>query len=111
MANVAQWSIEHMEDLIRCRTCGKEFDPRTKRKMRGGFIDQCIKCSKGDVAMYLGRPGKSNKGGDIEIFRENLKFVKSILTKEKGAGFNANLIISSPKAVPPEDREEKGGDE
>jgi len=94
-------------ELKTCRTCGREFDSETKKKMRGGFVDQCVRCSKGDVEMYLGRPGASNKGGDIIIFRENLKFVKSILNREKASGFNANLILSSPKSVLPEDREEK----
>lgn len=82
---------------IKCRTCGKEFDPKTKRKMRGGFIDQCVKCSKEDRSeMYLGRPGATNKGANIEIYRKDLKFVKSVLNAEKARGPTANLIISNP---------------
>lgn len=80
-----------------CRDCGKEFDPTTKQ-YKGGYIDQCSSCSResGDAeSRYVGRPGALNKSAAIDIYRSNLKFVRSVLRREGAVGFNANLGISS----------------
>lgn len=81
-----------MTKLIKCRDCGEKFDPH--KKVKRGYIDQCNKCSKKDIEKYLGRPGATSKGANIEIFRTNLKFVRSILNKERGTGFGASLIFT-----------------
>lgn len=71
-----------------CRTCKKEFE---RKLVRGGYIDQCDRCSKGDVPRYLGR--RTDKHGDVEVFRSDLSFVKKQLRLEsrRGRGVNINL--------------------
>ena len=89
-----------MPQLIRCRTCGKEFDPSFKRKIRGGYFNECIECSSEDrKTMYVGRPGATHKGSNIEIFRENLETVRTQIKRESAVGFTANLGLSSQVAV------------
>ncbi len=80
-----------------CRDCGLEFNPKGKI-YKGGFVDQCNECSRktGDAEKrYLGRPGATNKGANITIFRTDLKFVKSVLRREGRIGYNANLGLNS----------------
>lgn len=80
-----------------CRDCGKKF---SHKNYKGGYIDQCDECSRvtGDAEQkYLGRPGDTNKSANIEVFRSNLEFVRSVLNRERAVGFNANLGLSSPK--------------
>ena len=80
---------------MKCRTCGKEFDPRFKKKIRGGFIDQCIKCSTEDrQKMYLGRMGE--KCETMEVHRKNLPFVRTQLKLEAGRGPHPNINLSNP---------------
>ena len=84
---------------MECRTCGREFDPKLKRTLRGGYADECTRCGRKDrKQMYLGRPGATNKGANIEIFRTNLRFVQAQLNREKGAGMAPNIGISHPAA-------------
>jgi len=83
-----------LSKLIKCMSCGESFDP--KGKMRGGYYNQCNTCSEEDRdTMYLGRPGKTSKGANIEIFRENLEFYKEVLKVEGKRGPTANLIIGN----------------
>lgn len=87
--------------LIKCRDCGKQFDPKEKiRVVRQGYYNQCVECSlkMKDVPRYLGRQGLTNKDGSIEIFRDNLNFVSKVLKRETSAGYGANLILGSPKS-------------
>jgi len=88
-----------MNELLICRTCGKEFDPNAKRKIiRAGYRDQCAKCSaaSGDhTTKYLGRQGATNKSANITIFRRSLGFVKSVLRLENRRGRTANLDFRS----------------
>lgn len=87
------------EDFIECRKCGEPFDPRKKPKNCGGYITECYNCSRksGDhQKKYLGRLGGPHKGAMIEIFRENLPTVRSILRRESVVGPTANLNLSSP---------------
>ena len=88
-----------MVEILTCRTCGKEFDLDAKRKIiRAGFRDQCAECSaaSGDHATkYLGRPGATNKGANITIFRTGLAFVRHVLRIENRRGRTANLDFSS----------------
>jgi len=85
-----------MAKLVVCRSCGKRFDPDIKKKVRGGYVDQCAPCATDDrKGMYLGRLGGPNKGASVEIFRENLAFVRQVLNAEKNRGPTANLIISN----------------
>ena len=85
-----------MAELIECRTCGEMFDPATKKSVRGGFIDECVFCSRRrNERMYLGRTGCTGKGESVEIYRDNLDFYKTALKRECGAGMNPNLGISS----------------
>jgi len=64
--------------------------------MKGGFIDECQRCSRDDRnRMYLGRLGGPNKGAMIEIYRENLATVRSVLKMESRRGFAPNLNISN----------------
>jgi hypothetical protein len=83
-----------------CRDCGLEFDPDHKRTIcKSGYIDQCAKCSVGSMdadIKYVGRPGATLKGANIEIFRENLGFVKQVIKGENSRGFTANLSLGSP---------------
>jgi hypothetical protein len=83
-----------------CRDCGHEFDTQAKKTLtRAGFIDQCAKCSvkSGDNDLkYLGRPGATLKGANIEIFRENLATIKQVIKGENARGFTANLSLGSP---------------
>lgn len=88
------------QKMIKCRDCGKRFDPESKRRqVKQGYYNQCLTCSLStkDVPRYLGRQGLTNKDGSITIFRENLDFVKKVLKRECGAGFNANLSLGNPK--------------
>ena len=83
-----------------CRDCGKEFDPEHKKTIcKAGYINQCAQCSvksnDGNIK-YVGRPGATLKGANIEIFRENLGFVKQVIKGENARGFTANLQFSSP---------------
>lgn len=81
-----------------CRDCGEEF---SRKNYKGGYIDQCDECSRatGDATKkYLGRPGDVSKSANIEIFRSNLPFVRSVINRERAVGFNANLGLSSPKS-------------
>lgn len=92
-----------------CRSCGKEFDPKIKRKMRGGFYDQCVKCSTTDrKKMYVGRMGE--KCESMEVFRENLPTVQAQLKLEGARGPHPNLNLSSPvnQLVRDGEKEEKG---
>jgi hypothetical protein len=83
-----------------CRDCGNKFDPKHKATIcKAGFIDQCAKCSvkSKDVKIkYLGKQGLSNKDASIEIFRENLEWVKNVIKGENARGFTANLSLGSP---------------
>jgi len=83
-----------------CRDCGKEFDPEHKKTIcKAGYINQCAKCSvkSKDVDIkYLGKQGLSNKDASIEIFRENLGFVKQVIRGENARGFTANISLGSP---------------
>ena len=85
--------------VIPCRSCGKEFDPIEKRKViRAGFYNQCAACSARSMDInikYLGRPGATNKGADIHIFRTDLVNVRGILKRESAIGRNANINLSS----------------
>ena len=82
---------------MKCRSCGKQFNPSIKKQIRGGYINQCAPCSKGDrEGMYLGRLGGPNKGASIEVFRTNLPFVRQVLKVESSRGPTANLIITNP---------------
>jgi hypothetical protein len=45
---------------------------------------------------YVGKQGLSNKDASIEIFRENLGFVKQVIKGENARGFTANLSLGSP---------------
>ena len=82
-----------------CRDCGKEFDLEAKRTMvKAGFVDQCAQCSvrsKDNNIRYLGKPGLTNKDSSIEIFRENLSWVKAVIKGENSRGFTANLNFGS----------------
>lgn len=86
--------------LIECRDCGKMFDPVVaKRHYSGGYYNQCASCAKGGgdaETKYLGRPGATNKGGDIEIFRSNLASVRQQLQHEGRIGFTANINLGNP---------------
>lgn len=85
-----------LEKLVECRTCHKMFDPKAKKKIRGGFINECPTCSIEDSeTKYLGRLGGPHKGAMIEIFRSNLKTVKSVLRVEAARGPTANLSLSN----------------
>lgn len=85
--------------LIRCRDCGKKFDPAKKRLIiKAGYVNQCAQCSArtGDVNQkYLGRPGSLNKSASINIFRTDLATVRNTLRRESAIGRNANIDLSS----------------
>jgi predicted nucleic acid-binding Zn ribbon protein len=93
------------DQLTVCRDCGEEFDPRGKIKR--GYIDQCNQCSAGDVPKYLGRPGATAKGANIEIFRTNLKSVGAVINKERASGFSASLSFANGLELELTDREFK----
>jgi len=94
---------------MKCRTCGKEFDPRIKKTMRGGFYDQCVKCSTKDrKAMYLGRMGE--KCESMEVFRKNLPFVRTQLKLEAARGPHPNLNINNPANQQVRDAKEEEGE-
>ena len=82
-----------------CRDCGLEFDTEHKKTItRAGYIDECAKCSvksKDNNIKYVGRPGATLKGANIEIFRENLSWVKAVIKGENSRGFTANLKFGS----------------
>jgi len=86
-------------EILTCRTCGKEFDLDAKRKIiKAGYRDQCASCStaSGDHRQkYLGRPGATNKGSNISIFRTSLDFVRHVLRLENRRGRTANLDFKS----------------
>jgi hypothetical protein len=92
----------HMANIT-CRDCGRSFDPDVKaRTHKGGYRNQCLSCSvaSGDADQkYLGRPGATAKGANIEIFRTNLETVKAVIQQEGRVGFTANLGLGSPAAV------------
>ena len=93
--------------LVKCRTCGKRFNPKEK-KVKAGYINQCRDCSiaSGDLnRKYLGRSGAVHKGANIEIFRKDLKRVKAWLNREKGAGMSPNLGIGHPNTPDFSDKE------
>jgi hypothetical protein len=83
-----------------CRTCGDDFDTEHKKTLtRSGFIDECAKCSvrsKDASVKYLGKQGATHKGANIEIFRENLAWVKNVIKGENARGFTANISLGSP---------------
>jgi hypothetical protein len=83
-----------------CRDCGREFDTENKKTIcKAGYINQCAVCSlkSGDNQnKYLGKPGATLKGANIEIFRENLGFVRQVIKGENMRGPTANLNFSSP---------------
>jgi hypothetical protein len=85
--------------MVTCRDCGKEFDPDIKKKSyKGGYFNQCLVCSigSGDADQkYLGRPGATAKGANIEIFRTHLEMVRSVIKQEGRVGFTANLGLNS----------------
>jgi hypothetical protein len=87
------------DDIKVCRDCGQEFSLREKRTLyKGGYINQCAKCSasgRDANKKYLGRPGATNKGANISIFRSNLDFVRQVLKLESRRGPTANLDLSS----------------
>ena len=80
-----------------CRDCGRTFDPNNKAH-RAGYINQCGYCAK-DVPRYLGRMGGDKSNCGCEIFRSDLERAQAYINAEKGAGWNANLIFSSPKSM------------
>lgn len=88
-----------MGELLKCRSCGKEFDPDAKRKLiKAGYRDQCAECSavSGDhQRKFLGRPGATAKGANITIFRTSLDFVRHVLRLENKRGRTANLDFKS----------------
>ena len=82
-----------------CRTCGEEFNPKTKTRRSQGFINECLICGRkneNEVQRFLGRPGATHKGANIEIFRDNLKYYATALRRESACGFGPNLGIASP---------------
>jgi hypothetical protein len=83
-----------------CRDCEREFDTEHKKTItRAGYINQCAECSvkSGDIGVkYLGRPGATLKGANIEIFRENLNWVRGVIKGENARGFTANISLGSP---------------
>lgn len=101
-----QGLCEACRHLKVCRDCGEVFDP-AKKQYKGGYIDQCSSCSResedADIK-YVGRPGALNKSAAIDIYRANLKFVRSTLRRELACGFNANLAFSSPVSESKKDR-------
>ena len=88
-----------MEDWKECRTCGERFSVRQKKSLyKGGFIDQCAKCSastKDADQKYLGTHEGSAKGNSPVIHRTNLKFVRHVLKVQNRRGRTANLDFNS----------------
>jgi len=87
-------------DMQICRDCGREFSLAAKRTIcKAGYVDECAKCSvrsrDADIK-YLGKPGATLKGANIEIFRENLPWVKAVIKGENARGFTANISLGSP---------------
>lgn len=83
-----------------CRDCGKEFDTDAKKTIcKGGYIDECAQCSvrsKDADIRFVGKPGLTNKDAAIEIFRDNLDYVKGVIKCENARGFTANISLGSP---------------
>lgn len=81
--------------MIECRTCGREFDPDTKRRqLKAGYWDQCLRCSlnsRDNSKKYLGRPGATSKGANIEIFRADLATARAYINRERSAGPHPSL--------------------
>jgi len=80
---------------VKCRECGREFDP--KKKSRGGYIYQCDNCATEKVDKYVGRVGE--KCITFEIFRENIPYWKSHLERESRVGFSPNLPVNNPVSI------------
>ena len=93
-----------------CRTCDEEFDPKSKPRRSKGFIDECCVCGNingGEVERFLGRPGATHKGANIEIFRDNLNYYANALRRESACGMAPNLGVASTTS--PIARELRGG--
>jgi len=89
-----------MSNDPRCKLCDDEFDPE---RAELGY-DICLECSEQATQRYLGRRLEKCEG--IEIFRTDLKFVKSVLSHEQRRGFGVNVQVSSPAYQ--QSREERG---
>lgn len=87
------------EGRVRCRDCGLWFDPQKKKTfVKAGYINQCVNCTinSGDAKdKYCGVHGRSNKGGDIFVVRNNPEEMRRSLKRANAVGFNANLPVGN----------------
>ncbi len=95
-----------------CRNCGVEF---FKKQYKIGYIDQCETCSRQrskDIHIkYVGRPGATLKGANIEIFRTDLENTRRMIRRENAIGMTANIPISSAAQVAAQERWKDGEEE
>jgi len=82
-----------MFSVRKCKRCEAEYIPA--KKLKGGFIHHCDRCSRDGTQKYLGRVTGNDKGGEITIYRTNLKFFRQQLRRESKAGFAPCLPVSS----------------
>jgi hypothetical protein len=77
-----------------CRTCGKQFDPAVKKTVRGGYVDECPQCGRGDrESMWVGRMGEKCQW--MEVYKTNLKTTRAVLARESMSGPRPNLMFRS----------------